>query len=71
MAAQAIADRVGQSFDGLITGASEKGVWVRVRNPPVEGRLYGAVAGLDVGDEVRVRLTRTDPSKGFIDFQTL
>jgi exoribonuclease R len=71
MAAQALADRLGQSFEGLITGASEKGVWVRLRHPPIEGRVYGNTRGLDVGDPVRVRLSRTDPSKGFIDFERL
>ena len=33
-----------------------------------KGRIVRGEAGLDVGDHVRVRLTATEPSKGFIDF---
>ena len=50
----------GQLFDGLVTGASAKGTWVRIFKPPVEGRVVRGEAGLDVGDRVRVRLLGTD-----------
>lgn len=60
--------RVGQEFDTIVTGASSKGTWVRLRVPPVEGRLARGAEGLDVGDRVRVRLVSTDPEQGFIDF---
>jgi exoribonuclease-2 len=63
-----LADRVGQEFDAVVTGASEKGTWVRLYRPPVEGKLEGGVEGLDVGDRLRVRLVRTDPERGFVDF---
>ena len=61
--------RRGEQFDAIVTGASAKGTWVRVRHPVVEGRLEGSTSGLEVGDHVRVRLTRTVPEKGFIDFE--
>jgi exoribonuclease-2 len=67
-AALLIAPRVGDTFDGIVTGASPKGVWVRVRHPIVEGRIERGGAGLDVGEQVRVRLLSVDPSRGFIDF---
>jgi VacB/RNase II family 3'-5' exoribonuclease len=67
-AALLLADRVGASFDALVTGASPKGTWVRVLRPPVEGRVMRGEEGLDVGDKVRVRLIGTDPVHGFIDF---
>jgi len=60
--------RLGQEFDGVVTGASPKGTWVRVFDPPVEGRVEQGAAGLDVGDQVRVKLIHTDPEHGFIDF---
>jgi exoribonuclease-2 len=51
-----------------VTGASDKGTWVRIRQPLAEGRLVKGFQGLDVGDAVRVQLTHTDVQRGFIDF---
>jgi exoribonuclease-2 len=51
-----------------VTGASEKGVWVRIRQPVAEGRLVKGFEGLDVGDALRVQLARTDVERGYIDF---
>lgn len=67
-AATFLRDRIGQTFDGLVTGASVKGTYVRITNPPAEGRVVRGEAGLDVGDKVRVKLLGTVPEKGFIDF---
>jgi exoribonuclease-2 len=68
-AALLLASRVGEQFDGIVTGASDKGTWVRVLRPPVEGRVVRGFEGLDVGDPVRVKLVRTDVERGFIDFE--
>jgi exoribonuclease-2 len=67
-AALLLSGRIGESFDAVVTGASFKGTWVRIANPPVEGRLERGTAGLDVGDPVRVKLIDTDVERGFIDF---
>jgi len=67
-AALLLSSRVGDTFDAVVTGASEKGTWVRLTNPPVEGRLERGAAGFDVGDRARVRLIHTDVDEGFIDF---
>jgi len=67
-AAMLLAPRRGQLFDGVVTGASNKGTWVRIQHPLAEGRLQRGYDGLEVGDRVRVRLVHTDPSRGFIDF---
>jgi len=67
-AALLLQSHIGEHFDGIVTGASDKGTWVRVRRPPVEGRLERGQEGLEVGDHVRVKLLRTDPARGFIDF---
>jgi exoribonuclease-2 len=68
IAAVAMQGRIGQTFDGVVTGNTPKGVFVRVLNPPVEGRLMRGEQGVDVGDQVRVTLIATDPQQGFIDF---
>jgi exoribonuclease-2 len=61
-------ERVGERFQAIVTGASEKGTWVRTLGTPVEGRVVKGFAGLDVGDRVDVRLLSTDVDQGFIDF---
>ncbi|ADV84154.1 Exoribonuclease II [Terriglobus saanensis SP1PR4] len=66
--AVAMQNRVGETFNGVITGANDKGVWVRVFTPPVEGKIVQGDKGLDVGDKVRVKLIHTDPQRAFIDF---
>jgi exoribonuclease-2 len=67
-AACLLSNQIGQEFDGIVTGASPKGTWARIFDPPVEGRVEQGAAGLDVGDRVRVKLVHTDPEHGFIDF---
>ena len=67
-AAMLLAPRIGAHFDAIVTGASEKGTWVRVSGPTAEGRVVRGFEGLDVGDHVRVELIRTDVARGFIDF---
>jgi len=67
-AAAYLGPRIGQTFDALVTGAAEKGTWVRTLHPPVEGKLVSGADGLEVGDRVRVRLESVDPGRGFVDF---
>ena len=52
----------------MVTGASEKGTWVRIFRPPVEGRVIDGFEGLDVGEKVTVELVETSVERGFIDF---
>ncbi len=68
IAAVAMHGKIGQTFDGVVTGNTPKGVFVRVLNPPVEGRLIRGEQGVDVGDRIRVTLVSTDPNQGYIDF---
>ena len=68
-AATWMAERVGEDFTAVVTGASAKGTYVRVLRPPVEGRVVRGERGLDVGDTVRVRLIAVDVDRAFIDFE--
>lgn len=67
-AAVLLQDSIGNSFDALVTGASDKGTYVRLITPPAEGRVMQGQQGLRVGEKVRVRLLKTDPMNGFVDF---
>ena len=67
-AAFMLSSRIGEQFDGIVTGAAEKGTWVRIFRPPVEGKLVHGREGLDIGDRVRVKLVDTNVERGFIDF---
>jgi exoribonuclease-2 len=67
-AALLLEGRVGERFDAVVTGASNKGTFVRVFHPPVEGKLVHGDDGLRVGDALRVKLVDTDVERGFIDF---
>ena len=67
-AALLLEPRIGDWFDAIVTGASDKGTWVRILRPPVEGKLVHGADGLDVGDRVRVELIGTDVEQGHIDF---
>ncbi|HEV2448360.1 MAG TPA: RNB domain-containing ribonuclease [Candidatus Sulfopaludibacter sp.] len=68
IAALAMQHRIGQTFPAVVTGVTNKGVFVRTLAPPVEGRLMHGEQGLDVGDRLHVRLLGADPARGFIDF---
>lgn len=67
-AALLLEPRIGQEFDGIITGTSDKGTWIRILQPPAEGLVARGAQGLDVGDRVRVELIATNVERGFIDF---
>jgi VacB/RNase II family 3'-5' exoribonuclease len=61
--------RVGEKFDAIVTGASDKGTWVRLLHSPIEGRLESGFEGMDVGHQLRVQLVSTDVERGYIDFK--
>jgi VacB/RNase II family 3'-5' exoribonuclease len=68
-AAMLLSSRIGEKSDAICTGAADKGTWVRIFHPPIEGRLLHGYEGVDVGDRLRVRLIHVDVDKGFIDFE--
>jgi exoribonuclease II len=67
IAAVTMLNRIGQTFDAIVTGNTDHGTFVRVLKPHVEGMLMNG-HGVDVGDKLRVKLINADPHKGFIDF---
>jgi ribonuclease R len=70
-AALMLESRIGEQFDSIVTGASEKGTWVRLLTIPVEGKLVRGFEGMDVGHRLRVQLTSVDVQRGFIDFRNI
>ncbi len=68
-AALLLESRIGEHFVSIVTGASEKGTWVRLLSLPVEGKLVQGFEGLDVGDQIGVKLISVDVQRGFIDFR--
>lgn len=68
-AALLLSSRIGQRFDAIVTGASDKGTWVRIGAPTAEGKLVRGFKGIDVGDRVQVTLVDTNVERGFIDFE--
>ena len=68
IAAVALQPRIGETFAAVVTGVTPKGVFVRTLNPPVEGFLVRGQQGVDVGDQVQVKLVNADPERGYIDF---
>jgi VacB/RNase II family 3'-5' exoribonuclease len=63
--------RIGERFDAIVTGASDKGTWARLLDVPVEGKVVSGFEGLDVGDQVRVQLASINVERGFIDFKKI
>jgi exoribonuclease R len=68
-AAMMLRSRIGERFDGIVTGASDRGTWVRLLRFPIEGKLVSGFKGVDVGDRVSVELIHTDVERGYIDFK--
>ncbi|MGA7416148.1 MAG: RNB domain-containing ribonuclease [Bryobacteraceae bacterium] len=68
IAAVALQPRVSETFAAVVTGVTPKGVFVRISNPPAEGLLARGQQGVDVGDQLNVKLLSTDPRRGYLDF---
>jgi exoribonuclease-2 len=68
-AALVLESRIGDRFDAIVTGSADKGTWVRIMHPHIEGRVVDGHQGLDVGQHIRVELIDTNVEKGYIDFK--
>ncbi|MCX5801044.1 MAG: hypothetical protein NTX17_06620 [Candidatus Eisenbacteria bacterium] len=67
-AALLLESRIGEQFDAIVTGASDKGTWARLLTIPVEERVVREFEGVDVGDRIHVQLIAVDVELGYIDF---
>lgn len=70
-AAVLLAGKLGQAMDAIVTGASDKGTYARLIDPPVEGKIVRSARGIHVGQKIRVRLVNLDPRNGFVDFEII
>jgi len=68
IAAVALHSHIGQTYQAIVTGATDHGTFVRTLDPHVDGMVVSGGKGLDVGDRVTVKLVNTDPQRGYIDF---
>ena len=68
-AAMLLESRIGEQFNAIVTGAADKGTWVRLVHPPIEGRPESGFEGMDVDQRLRVQLVRTNVERGYIDFK--
>jgi exoribonuclease-2 len=64
--AKLMEDRIGQSFDAVVSRSGPQGTFVKLDDPPVMGKWKGRP--LDEGEEVRVTLAGVNVEKGWIDF---
>jgi VacB/RNase II family 3'-5' exoribonuclease len=70
-AAVLLRQRIGQLFDGMVSGVTDRGTWARISHPPLEGKIVNNHRYLDVGDRVRLRLVSVNEERGFIDFEVV
>lgn len=68
VAATVMRRRIGETFDAIVTGDTDAGVFARIIRPPVDGRIVQGEQRVQVGDKIRVRLLSANPENGFIDF---
>jgi len=68
VAATVMKRHVGESYDAIVTGVTDRGTFARILRPPVDGRIVRGERGLKLGQKVDVKLISADPGNGFIDF---
>jgi exoribonuclease-2 len=68
VAASVMTRHIGESYDAIVTGVSDKGTFARILRPPVDGMIVRGERGLEVGEKINVKLVSANPNNGFIDF---
>lgn len=69
--AMVLSKHVGEEYEAIVTGVKKHGIFVRVFNPPIEGKLIHGYRDLDVGDRIIVELISTNVIEGHIDFNRI
>jgi exoribonuclease-2 len=64
-----IGGRIGEVFNAIVTGVKPKGTFVRLTDPPVEGKVVRGGHRMQIGQKVKVRLVGINADRGFIDFE--
>jgi len=67
-AAVLLSKHIGETFDGIVTGVTPGGTYARLIKPPAEGKIILGEDGLDVGDQVKLKLVSVDAQQAYIDF---
>lgn len=67
--AMLLENRIGETFEAIVSGASSKGTWIRLYHPHLEGKLIEGYHGLQVGNKIKAKLLHVDVESGFIDFE--
>jgi exoribonuclease R len=65
--AQMLSGRMDEYFDAVVVQAGTRGGLVQLRSPAVLAKAKSG--GLNLGDRVRVRLTKADPETGEVAFE--
>ncbi len=68
LAAIAMSHKIGQVFDAVVANVGSHGTFVRLLQLHMDGLLAQGANGAKVGDRLRVKLTRADVQRGYLDF---
>jgi VacB/RNase II family 3'-5' exoribonuclease len=70
-AASVMKTRIGEIFEAIVTGKTQRGTFARILRPPVDGRIVEGEETVEVGEKIRVRLLAANSENGFIDFENI
>jgi len=68
-AALLLQSKLGSHYDAIVTGVTDGGTYVRLRRPPVEGKLVAGYEEVKVGQVVCAELVGVDVDRGYIDLK--
>ncbi len=71
IAASVMQERIGETFDAIVTGITPSGTFARILRPPVDGRIVSGADDLQVGEKIQVKLLATNIQNGYIDFERI